>query len=189
MPIPGFTPGRVIPEGITPEELVVVPDETPFTVELVTELDSNVTRAGDPFRARMLSPLATVDRQEVVAPGAILWGHVVRVEQAPATLYLKFEEVDTKWGPTAIAASLSNAQSMAAVETLPRDARYDGVLRRRSGVPLDGLAIGGGPPSPLSRAEGTLSPILLVSGTRLQLELTSPLEVQKTMSPPPPSAP
>ena len=79
-----------------PEELVVVPDGTPFTVELVTQLDSDVSRPGDPFRARVLSPLATVDRQEVVSPGATLWGHVVTV--GPAILYLKFDEVKTRWG-------------------------------------------------------------------------------------------
>lgn len=135
LPVVGPTPSPNVPDEPL---LKVVPAETPFAVELATELSSTTTQAGDPFRARVVNPIESDDGDTVVPADAELAGVVVGIRSAPdPAILVRFDGIETRWGPRVLRATFTRAQPVASVVGNPASfAGYDGSLQPAPGVPL-----------------------------------------------------
>jgi hypothetical protein len=149
-----------------------VPAETPFAVELATELNSATGRAGDPFRARVVTPLEAADGDTIVSVDAELLGHVVAVRRPPdPAILVRFDLIETRWGARPVAALFTQVQPEPSVVGLPpRYSGYDAELERAGGIKLDDR------PSGSSGEAGP--PVVLPPGARLQMVLTDELAVR-----------
>ena len=151
-----------------------VPAMTTFSVALLSPVGTRLSAPGDPFRARVISPLTTLRGYTVVPVGSVLQGRVVGVERAPASrLRLKFETVTTTAGPVPLFATLTDAQpNPSFVVRQPRRAEsdYDVIL---DGVPAIAL---GGAGAKAGRSHGD---IRLTAKTQLQVMLVHPLRVSQ----------
>jgi len=180
--VPESSPGRPASRAAAPPVLVRqanpadavhdVPAMTSFSVSLVGPMGTRLSAPGDPFRAKVISPLRTLRGYTLVPVGSVLKGRVVAVEQAPASrLRLKFETLTTTQGPVALQATLTDDQPSPSF-VVDRSRRAEGDYD----VTLDGLpavALGGS-----KAAAGRLhSDIRLVAKTQLQVMLVHPLRV------------
>jgi hypothetical protein len=153
----------------------IVPVDTSFAVELRTELNSTADRPGDPIRARVVTPLATVAGETVVSQDAELVGSIVGIRRDPGeAILVRFDKIETRWGASTIAAAFTRAQPETSVIGGPaRSQGYDAELERAGGINISG--------EPDSTENDV--PIVLPPGARLQLILTDDLAVQASESP------
>jgi hypothetical protein len=154
--------------------LKIAPAETSFDVELETELNSVTNRAGEPFRVRLLTSIAADDGDAIAPPDAEIAGRVVDIRSGPAPAVLvRFDSIDTRWGPSAIRATFTSTQPDASVVgDRSRFAGYDGAIRPAPGIPLL-----------TDTAPGSAPAIRLPPGSRLRLVLTDALAVRALVPP------
>jgi hypothetical protein len=171
---PGFPPQpavQPVPIPAPPATAVikVVPAQTPFSVELTTPLSSSANEPGEPFRARVLTPLASVDGDTIVTPDAEIVGRIMAVAGAPEpSLFIRFDAIETRWGPRVIGATFTRAQpDPSVVGDLPRFEGYDGALEPAAGIPLRSEDV-----------PATADVIELPAGARLRIVLTYPLAIR-----------
>jgi hypothetical protein len=168
-----------IPNPPATAVLKVVPARTPFSIQLSSGLSSSTNVPGEPFRARVLTPLESEDGDTIVSPDAELVGRVMAVGQAPEpSILIRFDAIETRWGSRVIRATFTRAQpDPSVVGDLPRFEGYDGALEPAGGIPL--------------RSEdepARAGAIELPAGARLRLVLTDPLAIralEQTAVPPP----
>jgi hypothetical protein len=160
--------------------LKVVPADTPFTVELATELSSTTDRPGEPFRASVVTPLESDDGDTLVSPDAEIAGQIVAVRDAPdPAILVRFDSIETRWGLRVVRATFARVQPQASlVGERATFAGYDGAIRPASGIPLS-----------TSVAPTAPAPIDLPAGARVRLVLTEPLAVRAPEPLPNPPAP
>ena len=172
-PLPNVGPS---PSPNVPDDTVVkiVPAETPFTVELATELSSTTDRTGDPFRANVVTPLLADDGDTVVSPAAEIAGQIVAIREAPEpSILVRFDSIETHWGPRLIHATFARAQPQASIlGERARFAGYDGAIRPAPGIPLL-----------TSDAPAAPAAIDLPAGARLRLLITDAFVV-RALEPP-----
>jgi hypothetical protein len=166
LPVIGPSPSPVPPATTV---VKVVPAEMPFTVQLETELSSVTARAGDPFRTRLVTPLEGNDGDTIVETDAELVGLVVSVRSAPSpAILLRFNAVETRWGPRVLHATLTRAQPQASiVGDRSQFVGYDGTIEPAPGIPL--LTSQDEP--------ATAEAIDLPPGARLRMVLIDPLVI------------
>jgi hypothetical protein len=166
MPVVGPSPSPNVPAEAV---LKVVPADTPFAVELSTELSTTTTQGGDPFRARVVNAIESNDGDTVVPADAELAGVVVGIRSAPEpAILVRFDGIETRWGPRTVRATFTRAQPVASiVGNSASFAGYDGALQPAPGVPLltDDMP-------------ATSQQIDLPPGARLRMILTDPLAVR-----------
>ena len=171
-PEPAPPPRAPAPAAVKPVH--DVPAMSTFSVALLSPVGTRLSAPGDPFRARVISPLTTLRGYTVVPVGSVLRGRVVGVERAPASrLRLKFETVTTTAGPVPLFATLTDAQpNPSFVVRQPRRAEtdYDVILDGVPAVPLGGSG---------ARAGLSHGDIRLTTKTQLQVMLVHPLRVSQ----------
>jgi hypothetical protein len=172
-PLPALQPTPT-PNPPAAAVLKIAPAETTFDVELETEFNSASNRAGDPFRVRLLTSIDADDGDTIVPPDAEIAGRVVDIRSSPAPAVLvRFDSIDTRWGPSAIRASFTSTQPDASVVgDRSRFAGYDGAILPAPGIPLL-----------TDTAPGTAQAIRLPPGSRLRLVLTDVLAVRALVPP------
>jgi hypothetical protein len=167
-PVPVVGPA---PQPIPPATSVIkiVSADTPFVVELVTELSSVVNTAGEQFRARIVTPLEAEDGDTVVTADSQLVGRVVDVRPAPQpAILVRFDAIETRWGPRALHATFTRTQPQASVVgDRARFEGYDGAIQAAPGIPLL-----------TSDYSATAQAIELPTGARLRMVLTDPLAIR-----------
>jgi hypothetical protein len=166
LPVVGPSPSPVPPATTV---IKVVPSETPFAVALVTELSSESNRPGETFRANVVTPLQSDDGDTIVPAEAELVGTVISVSPAPdPAILIRFDAVETRWGPRSLRATVTRAQPQASVGgDRPRFAGYDGAIRPAPGIPLL-----------TSDVPATAQVIDLPPGARLRMVLTDSLAIR-----------
>jgi hypothetical protein len=152
-----------------------VPAMSTFSVALLRPMGTRLSAPGDPFRAKVISPLTTLRGYPLVPIGSVLQGRVVAVEQAPASrIRLKFETLTTAQGQVRLYATLTDSQpNPSFVVRQPRkgDADYDVALDGVPAVPVGGL---GEPAQVRSHSD-----IRLPARTQLQVMLVHPLRINR----------
>jgi len=170
---PSANPVAPPPRATAPAPVYDVPAMSTFSVALLSPVGTRLSAPGDSFRAKVLSPLTTLRGYTLVPVGSVLKGHVVAVEQAPASrLRLKFETVTTTTGPVPVYATLAEVQpnpSFVVRQSRRADGEYDVTLDGVPAVPVGGR----GEPS----VAASHSDIRLAAKTQLQVVLVHPLRV------------
>jgi hypothetical protein len=178
-PVPLVEP---TPRPNVPAEAVlkIVHADTPFTVELASELSSVTDRPGEPFRASVVTPLEADDGDTLVSPDAEISGQIIAVIDAPdPAILVRFDSIETRWGPRVLRATFARAQPQASVVgERARFAGYDGAIRQAPGIPIS-----------TSDAPTAPAPIDLPAGARVRLVLTDPLAVRAPEPLPNPPSP
>jgi hypothetical protein len=179
VPTPALEPVPIPKQPTTPV-LKVVPARTPFSVELSTELSSRTNRPGEPFRARVLTPLQDEDGDTIVPTDAELVGRVMAIGQPPdPTIFIRFDAIETLWGPREVRATFTRSQpSPSVMGDLPQFPGYDGALQRAGGIPLFS-----------EDAPSNAGFIDLPAGARLRMVLTDPLAIRALEPSGPPPVP
>jgi hypothetical protein len=152
-----------------------VPAMSTFSVALLRPMGTRLSAPGDPFRAKVISPLTTLRGYPLVPIGSVVQGRVVAVEQAPASrIRLKFETLTTAQGPVRLYATLTDSQpNPSFVVRQPRkgDAEYDVALDGVPAVPVGGMSDPG--------QVRSHSDIRLPARTQLQVMLVHPLRINR----------
>jgi hypothetical protein len=103
-----------------PEEAYAVVPGTKFLVRLESELDTKETRQNGSFKVRTLEPLEA-GSGIYLPPGAVISGHVSRVESAGiagrAKIWLTFDEIRTRFGELPIVAEVIGVPGDHSVKT------------------------------------------------------------------------
>jgi hypothetical protein len=106
--------------GDLPVEAYAVVPGTKFLVRLENELDTKETRQNGMFKVRTLEPLEA-GSGIYLPPGAVIFGHVSRVESAGiagrAKIWLTFDEIRTKFGELPIVAEVIGVPGDHSVKT------------------------------------------------------------------------
>jgi hypothetical protein len=94
---------------------------TRFLVEIENSLSSKDDKAGKPFLARTLEPLATADGR-VLPPGTRIQGHIDRLESAHqvgrARMWLTFDSIATPGGRAPLVAELIDAPGVHSIRVI-----------------------------------------------------------------------
>lgn len=177
-----------------------VPAGVKFVVELEGPLDTKTDKAGQPFTAKLIEPLTTLDGREL-PPGAVVRGHIDKCESAHevgrARLWLTFDEIASPRGPMPLVAELIDAPGTHSVrvaydhegEILAASSkRQDAELAAAAGAlagAATGVATKNGKEAASGAAIGALTAFLVTSGlgqditlpaeTKLELVLIRPL--------------
>jgi hypothetical protein len=162
-----------------------LPVRTEFGVILEQPIGTHLVTPTQQFTARVRHPVRSPENEIVIQTGALIHGRIIAVEEKPALhIKIKFDEVETTWGPAPITATISSAEPYASIMSGMAGAgiSYDAALYMPisdrapppeglvSGRPTQtGQAIGGGP-----RAFGD-SKIILPKGAELRIVLVKPL--------------
>jgi hypothetical protein len=162
-----------------------LPVRTEFSVILEQPIGTHLISPTQTFSARVRHPVRSPENEIIIQTGAHVHGRVIAVEDKPAVhIKIRFDDVETTWGPAAITATIRTAEpyasSMSGMEG--GNGPYDAALFMpvsdtaplpgglASGRPSQGgPAITGGP-----RAFGG-STILLPKGAELRIMLVKPL--------------
>jgi len=133
-PAPSPYPSRVADgqrHGLPLEALAVAPG-TKFLVRLEGDMNTKELRQNQRFRVRTLEPL-TAGQGIYLPSGALIHGHVSRVEAAGATgrakLWLTFDEIDTRFGKLPIIAEVTAVPGDHSIKPGPIE---EGVIEGRS---------------------------------------------------------
>ena len=189
--------------GLPPETYAVVPG-TKFLVRLEDELSTKGTQENAKFKVKTLEPLEA-GSGVYLPPGAVISGHVSRVEPAGvagrAKLWLTFDEMRTSFGVLPIVAEVTSVPGDHSVKPVPNQ---EGLIAGRSSTQQDaaaaaaaGAAIGAvkgvkdkdKKEAAEGAALGAITAYLMESGrghelnlpkgTKLELELERPLYLLK----------
>jgi hypothetical protein len=165
------------PEGPPSDERLeepYLPLRTEFTVILDQPIGTQVAAAERTFSARVRHPVRSPDNEIVLQTGAHLHGRVLSIESSPAlSVKIRFDDVETTWGPMPIAATVRSAEPYASSTsgvssgTAPYDAAF--YLPASNPAPVAAIGVGGGPRMPGEAA------ILLPKGAELRIMLVRPI--------------
>jgi len=118
---------------------------TAFNAELERPVGIGISKAGDPFVARVMIGLEAATGEVVIPAGARVFGRVTWVDRASDAVGIKLDTIETVRGPATLHATIERIGYFAysALATNPSIGRppYDVLLR------FSATAIGGGPPS------------------------------------------
>ena len=118
------------------ERFAVVPG-TKFLVRLEGDLSTKVMRKNQEFRVRTLEPLEAGQGNYLPA-GAVIIGHVSRVESAGATghakIWLTFDDIQTRFGKLPIVAEVASVPGDHSIKAGPVQ---EGVIEGRSSTQKD----------------------------------------------------
>jgi hypothetical protein len=122
--------------GLPAETFAVVPG-TRFLVRLESDLNTKEAHKNQPFRVRTLEPLEA-GQGNYLPPGAVIAGHVSRVDPAGATgrakIWLTFDEIQTRFGKLPIVAEVASVPGDHSVKAGPIQ---QGVIEGRSSTQKD----------------------------------------------------
>jgi len=209
--IPTETPdSRMDPHAVDggrhglPEQAFAVVPGTRFLVRLESDLNTKELRKNQEFRVRTLEPLEAGQGNYLPA-GAVIYGHVSRVESAGAMgrakLWLTFDDIQTRFGKLPIVADVA---SVPGDHSIKAGSIQEGAIEGRSSTQKDaaqaaaaGAAMGAIPGvkdrnkkeiaegAALAALEAYLTEagrgqeIELAKGTKLELELERALYLLK----------
>jgi hypothetical protein len=122
--------------GLPVEVFAVVPG-TRFLVTLQQDINTKAVRQNQEFRVRTVEPLEA-GQGIYLPPGAVIRGHVSRVEPAGVTgrakLWLTFDEIQTRFGSLPIVAEVAGMPGDHSIKAGPLQ---EGVLEGRSSTQKD----------------------------------------------------
>ena len=122
--------------GLPPEVFAVVPG-TRFLVRLESDLNTKEVRKNQAFRVRTLEPLEA-GQGNYLPPGAVIAGHVSRVDPAGTTgrakIWLTFDEIQTRFGKLPIVAEVASVPGDHSIKAGPIQ---EGVIEGRSSTQKD----------------------------------------------------
>jgi hypothetical protein len=122
--------------GLPAETFAVVPG-TRFLVRLESDLNTKEVHKNQPFHVRTLEPLEA-GQGNYLPPGAVIVGHVSRVDPAGTTgrakIWLTFDEIQTQFGKLPIVAEVASVPGDHSIKSgqLP-----EGVIEGRSSTQKD----------------------------------------------------
>jgi hypothetical protein len=122
--------------GLPAETFAVVPG-TRFLVRLESDLNTKEVHKNQPFHVRTLEPLEA-GRGNYLPPGAVIVGHVSRVDPAGTTgrakIWLTFDEIQTRFGKLPIVAEVASVPGDHSIKAGPIQ---EGVIEGRSSTQKD----------------------------------------------------
>ena len=122
--------------GLPVETYAVVPG-TRFLVRLESDLNTKEVHKNQAFRVRTLEPLEA-GQGNYLPPGAVIAGHVSRVDPAGTTgrakIWLTFDEIQTRFGKLPIVAEVASVPSDHSIKAGPIQ---EGVIEGRSSTQKD----------------------------------------------------
>ena len=122
--------------GLPVETFAVVPG-TRFLVRLESDLNTKEVHKNQPFRVRTLEPLEA-GQGNYLPPGAVIIGHVSRVDPAGTTgrakIWLTFDEIQTRFGKLPIVAEVASVPGDHSIKAGPLQ---EGVIEGRSSTQKD----------------------------------------------------
>jgi hypothetical protein len=142
---------------------------TRFTARLDRAIGTDTSRPGDPFTARVVTPVVSSCQLELISKGAALRGRVARSEAGdPPVLALELVDIDTSSGPQPIAAAIRSGEGFAWVEVEPPHARssYQAFMVQPWEAGPSDATVGGGDLQ-----------LTLPAGGVIELELVAPVQV------------
>ena len=117
--------------GLPAETFAVVPG-TRFLVRLESDLNTKEVRKNQTFHVRTLEPLEA-GQGNYLPPGAVIVGHVSRVDPAGTTgrakIWLTFDEIQTRFGKLPIVAEVASVPGDHSIKARPIQ---EGVIEGRS---------------------------------------------------------
>jgi hypothetical protein len=120
-----------------PEETFAVVPGTRFLVRLEGDLNTKQVHKNQEIRVRTLEPLEA-GQGNYLPPGAVIVGHVSRVESAGTTgrakLWLTFDEIQTRFGKLPIVADVASVPGDHSIKAGPLQ---EGVIEGRSSTQKD----------------------------------------------------
>ncbi len=132
-------PARVVDgqkHGLPAESFAVVPG-TKFLVSLESEMNTKELKKNQAFRVRTVEPLEA-GQGFYLPPGAVIVGHVSRVDPAGTTgrakLWLTFDEIRTRFGSLPIVAEVAGMPGDHSISSNPI---ANGVIEGRSSTQKD----------------------------------------------------
>jgi hypothetical protein len=122
--------------GLPAEAFAVVPG-TRFLVRLERDLNTKVIHKNQTFHVRTLEPLEA-GQGNYLPPGAVIVGHVSRVDPAGTTgrakIWLTFDEIQTRFGKLPIVAEVASVPGDHSIKSGPLQ---EGVIEGRSSTQKD----------------------------------------------------
>jgi hypothetical protein len=122
--------------GLPAETFAVVPG-TRFLVRLESDLNTKEAHKNQAFHVRTLEPLEA-GQGNYLPPGAVIVGHVSRVDPAGTTgrakIWLTFDEIHTRFGKLPIVAEVA---SVPGDHSIKSGALQEGVIEGRSSTQKD----------------------------------------------------
>jgi hypothetical protein len=122
--------------GLPAETFAVVPG-TRFLVRLESDLNTKEVHKNQPFHVRTLEPLEA-GQGNYLPPGAVIVGHVSRVDPAGTTgrakIWLTFDEIQTQFGKLPIVAEVA---SVPGDHSIKSGQLQEGVIEGRSSTQKD----------------------------------------------------
>jgi hypothetical protein len=122
--------------GLPAETFAVVPG-TRFLVRLESDLNTKEVHRNQAFRVRTLEPLEA-GQGNYLPPGAVIVGHVSRVDPAGTTgrakICLTFDEIQTRFGKLPIVAEVASVPGDHSIKAGPLQ---EGVIEGRSSTQKD----------------------------------------------------
>jgi hypothetical protein len=122
--------------GLPAEAFAVVPG-TRFLVRLESALNTKEVHKNQAFHVRTLEPLEA-GKGNYLPPGAVIAGHVSRVDPAGTTgrakIWLTFDEIQTRFGKLPIVAEVASVPGDHSIKAGPIQ---EGVIEGRSGTQKD----------------------------------------------------
>jgi hypothetical protein len=122
--------------GFPDETFAVVPG-TRFLVRLESDLNTREVRKNQAFHVRTLEPLEA-GQGNYLPPGAVIVGHVSRVDPAGTTgrakIWLTFDEIHTRFGKLPIVAEVASVPGDHSIKSGPLQ---EGVIEGRSSTQKD----------------------------------------------------
>jgi hypothetical protein len=143
-----------------------IAEDTVVVVSLKRSIGSRLSPVGQPFEARLVSPIQTKSGKDIAVDGAILTGTVVSRSNG---LGLRFDTIDTVHGPVHLRARLIEIMPDMSMGVTNADRDAGGADVRicpAPGVPRGKRKAPG--PGKLTRCRGT---VLLRAGVELRLQL------------------
>ena len=122
--------------GLPAETFAVVPG-TRFLVRLESDLNTKEVHKNQAFHVRTLEPLEA-GQGNYLPPGAVIVGHVSRVDPAGTTgrakIWLTFDEIQTRFGKLPIVAEVASVPGDHSIKAGPLQ---EGVIEGRSSTQKD----------------------------------------------------
>jgi hypothetical protein len=122
--------------GLPVETFAVVPG-TRFLVRLESDLNTKEVHKNQAFHVRTLEPLEA-GQGNYLPPGAVIVGHVSRVDPAGTTgrakIWLTFDEIQTRFGKLPIVAEVASVPGDHSIKSGPLQ---EGVIEGRSSTQKD----------------------------------------------------
>jgi hypothetical protein len=122
--------------GLPVEAFAVVPG-TRFLVRLESDLNTKEVHKNQAFHVRTLEPLEA-GQGNYLPPGAVIAGHVSRVDPAGTTgrakIWLTFDEIQTRFGKLPIVAEVASVPGDHSIKSGPLQ---EGVIEGRSSTQKD----------------------------------------------------